>query len=227
MEIDYTGKTVFITGASRGIGQAIANSFVEAGACVIAPKRKELDLSDQEKVDKYLREHTETNASVFVFCAGMNPKSDIDHIVMEDVKETFQVNLFSTIQIIKQYIPVLKKNKKGKIIFITSLYASVSREERSSYTSSKHSITGLMKTLALELAPYNICVNAVAPGYVMTEMTKKNLSEKEIMEIQEKIPTKRFQKAEEIASAVLFLGSDKNESITGQTINIDGGFLCR
>ncbi len=227
MEIDYTGKTVFITGASRGIGQAIANSFVEAGACVIAPKRKELDLSDQEKVDKYLREHTETNASVFVFCAGMNPKSDIDHIVMEDVKETFQVNLFSTIQIIKQYIPVLKKNKKGKIIFITSLYASVSREERSSYTSSKHAITGLMKTLALELAPYNICVNAVAPGYVMTEMTKKNLSEKEIMEIQEKIPTKRFQKAEEIASAVLFLGSDKNESITGQTINIDGGFLCR
>ena len=226
MEIDYTGKTVFITGASRGIGQAIANSFVEAGACVIAPKRKELDLSDQEKVDKYLREHTETNASVFVFCAGMNPKSDIDHIVMEDVKETFQVNLFSTIQIIKQYIPVLKKNKKGKIIFITSLYASVSREERSSYTSSKHAITGLMKTLALELAPYNICVNAVAPGYVMTEMTKKNLSEKEIMEIQEKIPTKRFQKAEEIASAVLFLGSDKNESITGQTINIEGGFLC-
>lgn len=227
MDMYYKGKTVFMTGASRGIGQTIARHFRQAGANVVAPVREELDLSDAEKVKQYLENHLETDASVFVFCAGINPKSEIENINLQDVENTFQVNLFSTIQIVRQYVPMLKTKKEGKIIFITSLYADVTREGRTSYASSKHALTGFMKTLALELAPYNICVNAVAPGYVMTEMTRNNLSDKDILEIQQNIPTGRFQQPDEIASAVLFLGSDFNQSITGQTLVVDGGFLCR
>jgi 3-oxoacyl-[acyl-carrier protein] reductase len=121
----------------------------------------------------------------------------------------------------------MKDNREGKIILISSLYATVTKEGRLSYASSKHAITGLVKSLAVELAPYDICVNAVAPGYVMTEMTKQNLSSQEIENIKEMIPMGRFQKPEEIANAVMFLGSEWNKSITGQTLNIDGGFLCK
>ena len=103
----------------------------------------------------------------------------------------------------------------------------VSRERRLAYSASKNACIGVVKTTALELAPYNIMVNAVAPGYVMTDMTKRNLSDKEIKEIECLIPTRRFQSEEDIASAVLFLCSDMNNSITGQVLAVDGGFLCR
>jgi 3-oxoacyl-[acyl-carrier protein] reductase len=115
----------------------------------------------------------------------------------------------------------------GKIVLISSLYSMVTKERRIAYSSSKSALTGLMKTSALELAPYNILVNAVAPGYVMTDMTKKNLSAEEIKNIEQQIPTKRFQSEEDIASLVYFLCSEENKSITGQLIAVDGGYTLR
>ena len=121
----------------------------------------------------------------------------------------------------------MKEKEFGRIVFISSLYGSVSRERRIAYSSSKHALNGLTKTMALELAPYQITVNCVAPGYVMTEMTRKNLSDEDIKEITKMIPTGKFQEPEEVANTTLFLCSEENKSITGQYIAVDGGFLCR
>lgn len=226
IKVDFDNQVVFLTGGSRGIGKTIKENFEMNGASVIAPSREELNLSDANSINNYLNSN-EIEPSVFIFCAAVNPKNVIENLDMDKIENTFQVNLFSSVQILKHYIPKMKEKKSGKIVFITSLYSTVTREGRIPYTSSKHAIAGLMKTLALELAPFDICVNAVAPGYVMTDMTRQNLSLKEIKEIETNIPTKRFQTEQEIADVVMFLCGTQNKSITGQTIYVDGGFLCR
>jgi 3-oxoacyl-[acyl-carrier protein] reductase len=226
MELSFKGKTVFITGASGGIGSVISSSFKKDGAIVIEPGPDEMDLTDIDGVSRYCSK-LEDPVDIVVLCAGINEKQDIEHVSFGCLDKTFKVNLFSSIEIIKAFAPKMKKRKAGHIVFISSLYSMVSKEGRIPYASSKAAISGLMKTLALELAPSNVMVNAIAPGYVMTPMTTKNLTEKEISDIEELIPTHRFQSTEDIASLVLFLSSDLNESITGQLIAVDGGFLCR
>lgn len=223
----FDGIEVFITGASKGIGKAIAEMYVERGARVTAPTRQTLNLASADSVGAYIMENADAAFDIMIFCAGVNNKASIEDVTSENMLETYQVNLFSSVQLLKYYVRKMKEKGKGKIIFISSLYSMVSREERISYSSSKSAITGLVKTLALELAPDNICVNAVAPGYVMTEMTRKNLTKEDVAEIERMIPTHRFQQPEEIAEVVLFLSSDRNMSITGQLLAVDGGFLCR
>ena len=227
MEEEFRGKKVFITGASRGIGKTIKEMLEDKGALVCAPLRQELDLANVENVNEYLSLNQDSSYDIMIFCAGINRKAPIELLTDDNLQETFQVNLFSSIKIIQYYIEKMKMQSKGKIIFISSLYAIVSKEERISYSCSKNAVTGLVKTLALECAKSNICVNAVAPGYVLTEMTYKNLTEDEIENIRKNIPMNRLQDKEEIAELVLFLASDKNKSITGQLISVDGGFLCR
>lgn len=225
MSFDFAGKNVFLTGSSRGIGYKIKSDLLKCGANVTAPGRNELDLSSKESVLGY--ECSEAKPDIFIHCAGVNLLAGLDEIDSPILEEVFQVNCFSPILLLKRFAEGMKAQKYGKIVFISSVYATVSRERRIAYSASKHACTGLVKTLALELAPYNIMVNAVAPGYVMTDMTRKNLSPEELVEIEGKIPTGRFQTEEDISNAVLFLCSELNNSITGQTLTVDGGFLCR
>lgn len=226
MEINFENRIIFLTGASRGIGKKIKEKFEENGAKVIAPERAELDLSSVESVRHYL-ENCNTNIDIFIHCAGINEIAGIEEVEVEMLNRVFQVNYNAPVMLINNFVGNMKKQKWGKIIFISSLYAIVSRERRIAYSSSKNALTGLMKTLALELAPYNILVNAVAPGYVMTDMTRANLSQSEINEIEKNLPTGRFQTEEEIADMAAFLCSDLNSSITGQLIAIDGGYTCK
>ena len=223
---DYTNKTVFITGASRGIGLEIKTYFETRGAKVIAPSRSELDLSDLASVDEYLNS-AKPDFDVCIHCAGINTLSGIEDVTDEIMIEAFNVNLLSAVKIIKSNAARMKEKQFGRVVFISSLYSAVSRENRIAYSTTKTALLGLTRTLALELAPYNILVNCVAPGYVMTDMTRKNLSEEEIRKIESNIPTGRFQETTEIADAVGFLCSDLNKSITGQSLYVDGGFLCR
>lgn len=219
-------RQIFITGAGRGIGLAIADIFRKQGDEVIAPSRDELELSSAESVERYIKAHSRLCPSVMILNAGVNLKADIDAVTPDILQETFQVNLYSSIRLIQGYSGRIRENR-GKIILISSLYSLVSREGRIAYASSKSALTGLMKTLALELAPDGVCVNAIAPGYVSTEMTLKNLSPGELAEIECLIPMRRLQEPEEIATLALFLASEENRSITGQLIAVDGGFLCR
>lgn len=219
--------TAFLTGGSRGIGKAIKESLEKAGISVIAPTRTELDLSSSESITKYLEKNTNLVPDIFVHCAGINELAGIEEISQDLILRVFQVNYNSAVQLLNSFVPSMKKKEYGKIVFVSSLYGIVSRERRIAYSSSKNALNGLCKSLALELAPYNILVNSVAPGYVMTDMTKKNLTEEEIKNIEKNIPTGRFQSEEEIAEAVVFFCSKKNKSITGQLLAVDGGFLCR
>ena len=224
--IDNTIKTALVTGGSRGIGNAICEALKNDGINVVAPSRSEMDLSNPESVNNYMSAY-DKDTDIFIHCAGINPIAGIDDVNDEIINSAFNVNYLSAVNIIKSIVPVMKEKMRGHIVLISSLYALISRENRIAYSSSKNALNGLCKTLALELAPYNIMVNEVAPGYVMTDMTRKNLSDTEISKIEENIPTHRFQDASEIADMVAFLCSDKNKSITGQHIAVDGGFLCK
>ena len=121
----------------------------------------------------------------------------------------------------------MKEQRWGRILLISSLYALISKEQRIPYSMSKNALTGLAKTLSLELAPMSVLTNCIAPGYVMTEMTKKNLKKEDIDEIVSNTPTGRLQTEKEIADLALFLCSGLNQSITGQLIAVDGGYTCR
>lgn len=121
----------------------------------------------------------------------------------------------------------MQKNRFGRILNISSLWSIVSRVGRTSYAMSKAALNGMTRSLALELAPYNILVNAVAPGYVLTDLTRQNNSAVELDAIRKTIPLQRLAEPQEIANVVAFLCSEQNTYLTGQTIVVDGGFTCQ
>jgi 3-oxoacyl-[acyl-carrier protein] reductase len=129
-------------------------------------------------------------------------------------------------QISKYLLPYFKRTKNGHILAISSIYGVVSRKGRSAYSMSKHALTGLVQTMALEFALYNVKVNALAPGFVETEMTKKNNTKEIIDGFIEKIPLGKLSLPEDIANAAYYLCSPQNTYITGQNIIADGGILA-
>lgn len=227
MNISFKNKTILITGGSRGIGKKIKETYEQNGAAVIAPGRDKLDLSSGNSIENFLNENKELNPDIFVHCAGINILAGIDEINDKILHDVFQVNLFSAVSLLNKFTGSMKVKNSGKIVFISSLYSLITKERRIAYSASKNALTGLTKTLAVELGKYNILVNSVAPGYVLTDMTRKNLSDAEIRAIENNIPTGRFQTEEDIANIVLFLTSDFNSSITGQIIAVDGGYTCQ
>ena len=227
ISLDLSGKTAFVTGASRGIGETIVQVFADCGARVVAPTRAELDLQDIKGISDYISNHKDLQIDIFVHCAGINELAGIGEISEDILTRVYDVNLFAPIHLLKAFHANMKDQKWGRIVFISSLYGIVSRERRVAYSSSKNALNGLCKSLAIELGEHNILVNCVAPGYVMTDMTRRNLSVKEINEIANNMPTKRFQTTEDIANITAFLCSDLNKSITGQLIAVDGGFTCK
>ena len=118
----------------------------------------------------------------------------------------------------------MKKKSQGKIVNISSIFGVVSKAKRAAYSTTKWGLIGFTKAVALDLAPYNILVNAVSPGFVDTQLTRTILGEKGIKKITETIPQKRLATVEEIAKTVVYLASDHNTYIAGQNIIVDGGF---
>lgn len=226
LNVDLRGKVALVTGASRGIGFSIKQALEKCGATVIAPTRDIVDLSDLKSTEDYALSLKNQNIDIFVHCAGVNKLAGIKEIDAKIFQEVLNVNLISPTILLKEIVPCMEANSWGRVVLISSLYSIVSRERRIAYSASKNALTGLCKSLAIEVGPNNILVNAVAPGYVMTEMTKKNLSEQEIHNIEKNIPTGRFQTCDDVAHLVAFLSSSLNNSITGQLIAVDGGFLC-
>lgn len=217
------GRRAFITGGSRGIGRAIKKEFEENGARVVAPSRSELDLSTPGSVTDFLNKNGR-DFDIVVNCAGINILSSFEDLSMEQIHQIFQTNFFGALELLQGTMPGMKERGYGRVVNLESVYAMISREKRLSYASSKSALSGLTRTLAVEYGKHNVLVNAVLPGYVLTEMTQKNLSPKEIEGICERIPLGRLAKPEEIAKLVVFLSSDQNTYITGQLIVADGGF---
>lgn len=216
---------IFITGASRGIGLSIATLFLENGYSVIAPTRAELDLSDITSVRNYITLHS-NDIDVLINNAGINPLQGILEITYENYTEIFQTNLFSGLELIKWCVPYWLKKRSGHVINISSIWGSVSKPKRLLYGATKSALNNITKNLALELGEYNVLVNAIAPGFINTELTRLNNTSAEIEKIREQIPLKRLAEPDEVAKLAYFLGT-QNSFITGQTIHIDGGYTCQ
>lgn len=217
-------RKVFLTGGARGIGKAIAQKFLENGYGVVAPSRSELDLANDTSIDNYIESHKEEYFDVIVNNAGCNEIHEICDIRDDELEQMFRVNLISPIKLLRGLCSQMKKNGYGRIVNIGSVWAIVSKPGRCIYSATKHGLHGVTNTLAVELAPYHILVNTVCPGFVLTELTRKNNTPEEIQKISQDIPLGRMADPEEIAEIVYFLCSDKNTYLTGQKIAVDGGY---
>jgi len=156
--------------------------------------------------------------------AGVNKIESISHLSSKDWDWINTVNLKGPFLLTKAVTKTMKKKNSGKIINIASIFGVVSKEKRAAYSSTKWGLIGFTKAVALDMACFNIQVNALSPGFVDTELTQKILGKDGIESLIERIPLGRLAKPEEIANVVLFLCSENNSYITGQNIIVDGGF---
>jgi len=218
-------RTALVTGASRGIGAAIVAQLEKDGCKVLTPSRSEMDLSSSHSIGQYLANLKE-DIDILVNNAGINQIAALDDIELANVISILQVNLLAAFQLAQHLSKDMKQRKYGRIVNISSLWSVVTRSGRTSYAMSKTAINGMTRSMAIELASFNVLVNSVAPGYVLTDLTRQNNSPEEIEKIAQAIPMKRLAEPEEIANLVAFMCSEKNSYLTGQTIVVDGGYSC-
>lgn len=219
-------RSVLVTGAARGIGHAIAERFRTGGWHVIVPTRAELDLSEPGSVERYAA-GLHAPVDVLVNNAGENRLGEIETLAESDLRAMMETNLFSVWALLRAFAPQMGERGWGRVVNLASIYGIRSRVGRGAYTATKAGLIGLTKTAAIEYGPRNVLVNAVAPGFVDTELTRRNNSPEQIAKLCEQVPLGRMASTDEIASLVYWLGSDENTYVTGQTIVIDGGFLVK
>ena len=231
MQIDFRKQTVLITGASNGIGKVLYKSYKKLGANVIGTYNKKkikglipLDFDDEKSITNFFEKIKNVNKiDVLINNAGINKINAINNLNEDDAKSILNINTIGPMLLTKEISKKMIKNRYGKLINISSIFGLVSKEKRVVYSMSKFGLNGLTKGSAIDLAKFNILVNSVSPGFVITKLTMRVLGA-EISKIKKKIPIKRLAKPEEIANLVLFLSSKKNTYICGENIFIDGGF---
>lgn len=220
------GRTVLITGAARGIGKATAELFRERGANVLAPSRQEMDLCSNESIDRYCCS-LGLPVDILVNNAGINPLASAIEFSDADLQATVQINLAAPMRLLKFFSPGMVERGYGRIVNISSIWSEVSKQRRFVYSTTKSGINGMTRAAAVELSGAGVLVNAVAPGYVNTELTRQNNSKEALQAISGTIPAGRLAEPAEIAEVIAFLCSSRNSYITGQTIFADGGFTCQ
>jgi 3-oxoacyl-[acyl-carrier protein] reductase len=220
-------KTVFLTGGARGIGAAIRQELKTSGYQVVAPSRQELDLSDPRLVERFLADYQGPAIDILINNAGENPISTIDSLSDEAWSRTLMINLTAPMMLIRHFSQRMRQKGWGRIVNVSSCYSLVAREGRAPYTASKAGLNGLTRTTALELAANGILVNSVCPGFVATDLTLTNNTDEQIRDLVAQIPIGRLADPFEIARFVIYLATEQNAYITGQTMIIDGGFMIR
>jgi len=241
-------KTALVTGASRGIGRAIALKFAEEGADVaftflssvekgntlvaeleafgVKAKGYRSDASDFRAADQLITDVVADfgKLDVLVNNAGVTRDALLMRMSEEQWDTVMNVNLKSVFNLTKAAIKTMMRAKSGSIINITSVVGIMGNAGQANYAASKAGIIGFSKSVALELGSRNIRSNAVAPGFIETEMTDA-IEAKALEAWKQSIPLKRGGKPEEVADACVFLGSDMSKYITGQVLQVDGGML--
>lgn len=219
------GRTALVTGASRGIGLAIAERFEALGATVLRPGRAEMDLASGASVEAYLA-GLHTPVDILVNNAGINPLAGVSELTDSDMALALCINLEAPLRLTRGLTPGMRQRGYGRVLNISSIFGVVSKARRVIYSTTKAGLIGFTKAAAVELAPYGVLVNAVAPGFVDTALTRQNNTPEQIQALCAQIPQNRMAAPAEIAETAAFLCSAANSYITGQTIRIDGGFTC-
>ena len=225
-----------VTGATRGIGYAIAERLLQDGLEVIATGTRknaqhpagssyyQVDFLDENSVNKFIQYLKKQQINILVNNAGINKIGEFSSIDIDDFDRILRVNLRVPFQICQAVIPYMEKEKWGRIVNLTSIFGNITKEYRASYSSSKFGLDGMTAALAAEVSEKGILANSVGPGVIDTELTRDVLGESGISELKGRIPMKRLGQASEIASLVSWLVSDENTYMTGQNLMIDGGF---
>lgn len=228
-------KRVLITGATRGIGQAVARKFTSEGAFVVGTGTGDAryanvdeyircDFTEYDDLENLCAQVKELKVNVLINNAGINIIDDFCNIDPEDFLRIQRVNVYAPFRLSQSVIPYMKETGWGRIVSISSVWGKISKQGRASYSASKFGIDGMMLAAANEFASQGILCNCVAPGFIDTEMTRKNLGTAGIEKILETVPIKRLAEVTEVANLVYMLGSEQNTYISGQNIAIDGGF---
>ena len=244
--MEITNKNVFITGSTRGIGLAIAHHFAAQGANLVLNGRSEIlseligefdqydvqvvgvsgDVSDADDAKRMIQEATDALGSVDVLInnAGITADKLVLKMTADDFERVLKINLTGAFNMTQAVLKPMTKARQCAIINMTSVVGLIGNAGQANYAASKAGLIGLTKSVAREVASRNIRVNAIAPGFIESDMTAV-LSDKVKDAMKAQIPMKRFGSVEEIATAALFVATQ--EYITGQTIAIDGGMVMQ
>lgn len=242
-----SGQIALVTGASRGIGAAIAKKLAEQGAFVIGTATSDngasaisqmftdadlkgtglkLNVTDQDDIDAAMKAIADEHGAVSILVnnAGITRDTLMMRMKQADWDAVINTNLSSIFRMSQAVLKPMMKARKGKIVNITSVVGHMGNAGQTNYAAAKAGVAGFTKSFASEVGSRGITVNCVAPGFIQTDMTSE-LPEDVVKKMHERIPLNRFGQVDEIASTVAFLVSDSASYITGETIHVNGGML--
>lgn len=250
-QFDLKGRTALVTGGSKGLGKAMARGLAEAGADVFICSRHEEELRKAAaeigsglsgKVEwavadlgdrKAVRALAETalqrmgKVDILINNAGTNCPQPIDQIKDEDWDRLMELNLNGIMVLTRALVPPMKERRWGRIIHISSILGLGAKEARNSYCATKTALVGFAKASALDLGPFNITVNCIAPGPFLTDLPMSILTEEQKKAFADRTALGRWGQPKELAGPALLLASEAGSYITGTVILVDGGALCR
>jgi NAD(P)-dependent dehydrogenase (short-subunit alcohol dehydrogenase family) len=248
---DLTGRVALVTGGNKGLGKAMARGLAEAGADVVIASRHEdelksslaeilagtgrrgaycvTDVSVRDDVKKLARFALDKMGRVDILInnAGMNAPQAIDAIADETWDRVVEVNLSSVMALTRALAPQMKERKWGRVVHISSVMGQVSKEKRNVYSATKAALIGMVRATALDLGPFGITANCIAPGPFLTDMPASVLSEAEKQVFADRTALGRWAQPSELVGPALLLCSEAGSYITGQTLFVDGGYLAR
>ena len=248
---DLTGRVALVTGGNKGLGKAMARGLAEAGADVLIASRHEdelkaalgeilsgtgrrgeyvvADVSDRSQVTALARTALERMGRVDILInnTGMNAPQAIDEITDQTWDRVLEVNLSSVMALTRELVPQMKQRKWGRVVQISSIMGQVSKEKRNVYSATKAALVGMTKASALDLGPYNVTVNCIAPGPFLTDMPMSVLSDAEKKAFADRTALGRWAHPRELVGPALLLCSEAGSYITGQVLTVDGGYVAR
>lgn len=248
---DLTGKVALITGGSKGLGKSMARGLVEAGADVAISSRNETELNDalkqilagtQRQGAAFVSDLSQRSESIklaervierfgkidiLVNNAGSNIVSPIDAIKDADWDYILELNLSSAMALTRAVVPGMKARKWGRIIHISSTFGFVSKEKRNVYSATKSALLGMTRASSMDVGPFGITINCIAPGPFLTDLPMSLLSEPEKKAFSDHTSLNRWGQPDELKGPVVFLASEAAAYVTGTCLVVDGGYLAK